>query len=112
MKKFWYVSRDPATVGYHDPKQAFFTLAEAKAQAESLCKKYGHDFYVMESVQMVKQSKPPIEWVSVDTPSTSDKITQSLTYDLRGKLGQRSIDNRWYDYATWRWRDARGRFVK
>lgn len=65
MRKFWYVSRDPSTVGYHDPKTAYFSLDEAKAFAEKMVKTTGHDFYVMESVQMVKPAAPPVKWLDV-----------------------------------------------
>lgn len=91
MKKFWYVSRDPATVGYHDPKHAFFTKEEAKKEAEGLCRKTGHDFYVMEAVELVKQSKPPIEWLQV--PEAVSR-------------------NNWYDQRTYRYRDSLGRFTR
>lgn len=83
MKKFWYISRDPSTVGYHDPKKAFFTIEDAKKEAESLCRKHGHDFYVMESVQLVKQSTPPIVWVEV---TQNDAVSKGRKRDFLGRF--------------------------
>lgn len=90
MQKFWYVSRDPATVSYHDPKKAFFDKSEAKKFAEKMVRSTGHDFYVMEAIEMVKQATPPIEWNTVETPKKKLKRA-------RNSWGQWTSD--WvYDY--------------
>lgn len=101
MQKFWYVSRDPSTVSYHDPKKAFFMKSQAKEFAEKMVKETGHDFYVMEAVELVRKTAPPIEWINISEP-----------VGVKAKPITTNTTNRWFDYLAGRWRDANGRFVK
>ena len=64
-QKFWYVSRSPEEVPYHDPKKAHYSLAAAKSFAAQLCKDTGHRFFVMEAIEMVEPQVPPLAWTEL-----------------------------------------------
>lgn len=99
MKKFWYVSRDPSTVGYHDPKTAYFNKQQAKDFAESMVKKTGHDFYVMESMELVKPAAPPVEWIKVPEVSQVKKKADRPR-DTRGRFLPYLSSSAYYPYSS------------
>lgn len=64
-RTFYIVCRDPATVAYHEPKNAISTQDGARARAASLAKETGHRFYVLKAIASCEPSAPPVEWTSL-----------------------------------------------
>jgi hypothetical protein len=48
--KFWIVTRNPAEVNYNNPTNAYYSKEDAKKNAEALCKKTGHQFFILEAM--------------------------------------------------------------
>jgi hypothetical protein len=86
--KFWIVTRNPAEVNYNNPTNAYYSKEDAKKNAEALCKKTGHQFFILEAIESCQTSTPPVEWKPVYEPNRL----------VQGKVAERK-------------RDAYGRFT-
>lgn len=73
-KKFWLIW-NPSQIG-HAPTYRHTTYESAKKEAERLARmSRGHDFYILEALDVVAVAEPPIE-VRQLTPLSDDEITK------------------------------------
>ena len=71
MENFWIVIRDkPETY----VSKRHYSLAEARAEAERLCRKEAVRFYVLRVVGCAEPMRPPVQWWVLNSlPGTKQK---------------------------------------